>query len=832
MKKKILAAILCVLMILPCFTWIAGAEDLAIVPDGVEITNIAPNGKTYHSSVWNADGSARFLNNGVLYSSWQFWRPGSVERPDTPGIDDTLQYAGMKFNNYYTFNEVTVYAHKYGTYDGAFCGKCGYENREDGYLQNSEIYDVHKKENGFIVYQNSSGTKFWYDEGSGKFYKDNRGREEAPAGNYSPVVDYRRCKSCDTKVLKFSNDRNNIKITVNVLVQGQWIEAGHAYNNDMEYVVQGEEKEYQVLGEDLASITIKLDKVLPAYNEEGDIIVDDNGTPIYTDYATTKNVRIDFTEYGAYALRGTTSEIGLVYSGDEVTHVNYKGVKYSVTKDEEASIPTYNTTYTYTEDGKQFQAPLIFTVSEKFGGAEFPIIQAETFIDTGKLDDNNDPIYHSSNRDRYLFNVEKYRETGKVEITQKLASTHDWWLVPLIQEVEINGFQTINKPKFDVPEGAEVVSDAALGGMAGATTSAISQHPLLGNDRQSTTQWQAADYEGQSFWVDFDMEYRIKEVKFDFGSMPQGYAGSKYVFNIYVKKSGQWTLLYENQTANAVSDLLTDEERTKFDVDEVIGGVKIEFTSSTLDGEPVEPRITEVSAPISDGKQCVFLSSYLDFFRASSTAQGNLACYGEAYCSSSFDYSNVSDVNFLIDGQVTDDAFSWFANDFTKGTYCGVKLKETEEVTKIVLYFNDAITGGKYDNSVMLFDVEALVDGQYVKVAEGASYDTDTKKPIVAVEFPAVKTNDIRIVFKSSAMMFPYCKEFEVYSGEKVYSAYDGYLLDTSTRTLHGRYPTANFGQRTVIARAPYMNLMVPYAYLIPIEQLVYAMSHGIDLTK
>lgn len=831
MKKKILAAILCVLMILPCFTWIiSAADEVATGPNGETISNIAPNGKTYQSSNWNQDSSARFINNGQLYSSWQFWRPGSVERPDTPGIDDTVQHAGMKFNNYYTFNEVTIYAHKYGTYDGAFCGKCGYENRADGYLQNSDIYDVQKKDGIYLVYtyKNAAGNDLnaYYNKDNGKYYKDNRGMNEIDSSvvnstTFKPVVDHRECKTCKTPVLKFNNERNNIKFTIKVLVQGKWIEAGHGYNNDMEYVVQGEDKNYQVLGEDVAVLTIKLDKVLPAYNAEGDIIVDENGNPIYTNYATTKNVKVEFTEYGAYALRGTTSEISFVYSGNEVTHVNYKGVKYPVTKDEEAAIPTYNAT----KDG----LPLVFTVNEKFGGAEFPIVQAETFLDTGKKDDDGNPIYHSENRDRYLF---EYDSNGKVAITQKLASTHDWWLVPLVQEVEINGFQTVNKPRFDVPEGAEVVSDAALGGMAGATTSALSQYPLLGNDKLSTTQWQAADYEGQSYWIDFDMDYKIKEVKFDFGSMPQGYAGSKYEFNVYVKKNGEWTLFAENQKADAVSTLLTDEQRTKIAIEDTIGGVKIEFTSSTLDGEPVEPRITEVSAPIMDGKQCVFLSSYLDFFRASSTAQGNLACYGEAYCSSSFDYANVSDVNYLIDGQVTDDAFSWFANDFTKGTYCGVKLKDTEEITKVVLYFNDAITGGNYDKHVMTYDVEALIDGKYVKVGEGASYDIDTKKPVVAIEFEAVETNDIRIVFKSSAMVFPYCKELEVYAGEKVYSAYDGYMLDTSTRTLHGRYPTMNFGERTIIGRAPYMNLIAPYAYLISIEELVLAMNYGIDLTK
>ena len=124
MKKKILAAILCVLMIIPCFTWIVAAVELNVVPEGTEIVNIAPYGKTYHSSIWNQDGSARFLNNGILYSSWQFWRPGSNQRPDTPGIDDSVQNTGMKFNNYYTFNEVVIYAHKYADFTGAFCGKC------------------------------------------------------------------------------------------------------------------------------------------------------------------------------------------------------------------------------------------------------------------------------------------------------------------------------------------------------------------------------------------------------------------------------------------------------------------------------------------------------------------------------------------------------------------------------------------------------------------------------------------------------------------------------------------------------------------------------------
>ena len=837
MKKRILAMILCVLMVLPCFAWTISADDG--LPQEDERINIAPNGKTYHTSIWNQDGSARFLNNGVLYSSWQFWRPGSVERPDTPGIDDTLQHTGMKFNSYYTFNEVVIYAHKYATYDGAFCGKCGYKTHDDGYLQNSDIYEVYKKDGAYWLYTyltdpNNTDSKrtAYYDEESGKYFKDNRGREELEedivnSREFTQVVDYYRCKACDTRVLKFSNQRNNIKFTVKVLVQGKWIEAGHAYNNDMEYVIQGENKEYQVLGEDLAKISIKFDKVLPAYNEDGDIIVDSNGQPIYTDYATTKNVKVEYSEYGAYALRGETSEVKFNYTGDEVTSIYYQNKTYNVTKDTEATIPTYRTTY-YNEDEKK-DLPLVFTVNEKFGGAEFAIVQAEKFIDTGETGDDGEPIYHSANRDRYLF---EYDSANKVKITQKLASTHDWWLVPLIQEVEIMGVRTVNRPKFDVPEGAEVVSDAALGGMAGATTSELSYYPLLGNDKQATTRWQASDYENQSYWIDFTEAFRIKELRLNFGAMPADVVGSKYVYDVYVKVNGEWELIAEDETATAVSDLLTDDQLDKTAIDKVIEGVKVTFTSSTLDGENVAPTITEMSAPISDGKQCIFLSSYLDFWRASSTAQGNLACYGEAYCSSSFDYANVSDISYIIDGQVADDAFSWFGNDFSKGTYCGVKLKDTENVTKVVLYFNDAIAGGKYDEHVMTFDIEALVDGNYVKVAEGSSYDPTTKKPIVSVEFDAVRTNDIRVVYQSSGMVFPYLKEIEIYAGDKIYSAYDGYFLDTSIRTQNGRAPSLEFAEKTTIPRSNYLGLISPKAYLVSVETLVLAMEYGIDIAR
>lgn len=672
MKKKILAVILCVLMVVPCFVWNIGAVDTT-GPNGEELINIAPSGKTYQSSNWNQDSSARYLNNGILHHSWQFWRPSSMYRADAVGIDDSLQYVGMKFNNYYSVNQITIYASRYADTNGAYCGYC-----------NKFITD-----NDFTV-----------------TYKEVSGQQ---------VVDQRKCNTCGVNVkdlqMTVRNGKdveNNIKYTVKVLVQGQWIEAGHGYNNDMEYCV---DENYQVIG-DMGVITIDLDKVLPQYDENGDMVVDANGDPIYSNYATTKNIKIECTEYG---------------------------------------------------------------------GAPY----------------NKDPD----------------------------ATTHEWWLVPILYEVQAWGYKTANTPRFDVPEGAEVVSDAALGGMANATTSAQGQYPLLGNDRNSGTFWRANDYEAQSYWVDFDNNYLIKEVTLNFGGMHSVVAGMELAYDVYVKKGTEWVLL-ASDTATTSSNLWKDDDLKKYAVgDDRISGVKVTFTSSTKDGANETPAITELGATIANGEQCVFLSGYLDYFRASSTAQGNLACYGEAYCSSSFDYSNISDVNYINDGQVTDDSFSWYAQDFIKGTYCGIKLKDTETVSKVVLYFNDIITQGEPEKHIMSFDIQVKdASGEFITVASATSYDESTKSPIVSVNIEnPIATDDVRVVYQSNGLVFPYLKEMEIFAGEKVYGAYQGYQLDLSMRTLYGRYPTMSFAQKTVIGRAKYMDL------ISPIEHLVLAAQYGID---
>ena len=816
MKKRILATILCVLMIVPCFAMFAFAADAEKSPWDQEIVNVAPKGKTYQSSNWNGDSSARYLNNGFNYSSWQFWRPGDEARgAGYEGVDNTCQYAGMSFNYYQAVNSVTVYGYKYFDRDGAFCPEC-YE-----WITDDDFRRTYKKD---------------------------------AEGNDTKEVEYCTCKICGSKnvleVTDGDNKSNNTKYTVEVLIQGQWYVAGYAYNNDMKFEVDGKEGDKKVLGGTggyIGSVTIEFDKVFPEYDKNGDVIVDANGEPVYTNFATTKNVRLNCSEYGAYALKGPTNEINFVYSGIDVTKVNYRGASYNVTAVEDASIPTYESTYTYTHNAKGVEHEpaygttstykITFSVNESVGAEKFKVVTVEkeepiiieveeTDEDTGRKTKVKKYVYSPEGElqtqmvkhDRYFF---EFEDDGKVKITQKLASHHDWWYVPIIHEVYIWGHQAVRTPRFDVPEGAEVVTDAALGGMASATTSTQGQYPLLGNDRLNTTYWMANDYENQSYWIDFDQnkDYTIGDVILNFGYMDEVTAGAEYVYDFYVRRNGPWEVFAKGETV--VTD--SAEVLKTYSVNADISGIKVTFTSATKNGKKVSPTITDTNALISDGEQCVFLSGYLNFNRASSIAQGNLAPYGEAYCSSSFDYSNISDVTFINDGQITDSAYSWYAESFLYGTYCGVKLKESEDVTKVVLYFNDQITQGKPEEHVMEFEVQMLVDGVYKTVAKATSYDPDNKSPIISIELDqAVRTNDVRVVYLSNGMVFPYLKELEVFAGEKLYSAFDGYMLDI-TRVVHGRKPTASFAEKSVVKRAKFMDLIAP------VEFLVFATKYNLD---
>lgn len=402
------------------------------------------------------------------------------------------------------------------------------------------------------------------------------------------------------------------------------------------------------------------------------------------------------------------------------------------------------------------------------------------------------------------------------EYANQQPTSHDWWITPCMQEVELWGV-TGYRPEFDVPLNAYLVTNAALSGMLGADDGSVDmRYPGMAGDEDVSSSWKARRAGASNLWAHFDKEYYIDNVGIDVGGCSGVDAGLTLTYDIYILKSGTpedgvWELVAANQTA-----VTQGEEKHvihEFDEPTQALGVKFEFTSvKDASNKSARAVVSEVYAQISDGGKCIFLADYITTAKKISTATGNLACYGAAYASSNFSYAGVSQVANIIDGNVAYADNAWIAETYVLNTYVGVTLKETHNVTKVVLYFSDVL-GGTNGEYIFKFDLQAKINGEFVTIASATSYDAVKKSYVVSIELPeAVQTDDVRIVFKSDAQTFPYLKEFEVFEKDFYYSSFIGYALDSS-KTMGGPAATTQYGERTTATRGKYFSQQSPLSY-------------------
>ena len=414
-----------------------------------------------------------------------------------------------------------------------------------------------------------------------------------------------------------------------------------------------------------------------------------------------------------------------------------------------------------------------------------------------------------------------------VEKCSKAPTTHDWWLTPKVQEVEFMGY-TGYKPEFEVPMNAYLVTNAALSGMLGADSSMSMRYPGLAGDDSVKTYWQARNRGAQNIWAEFDNEYSIDNVGINISGCSGNDVGLTLTYNIKVLTSGTiedgtWQTVVSGATAVTQA---TADEHIIHDLEAPMKalGMMVEITQvKDASGKDARAVMTELWAEISEGKKCIFLSDYITAAKKVSTATGNLACYGQAYASSNFSYSSASKIANIIDGNTSYADDAWIAENYLINTYVGVTLKEAHDVTKAVLYFDDVL-GGTNGEHIFKFELQAKVNGEFVTLKEATSYDAERKSYIVSIQLDeAVNTDDLRIVFKSDAHTFPYLKEFEIFSGDYIYSSYVGYTLDTS-RTKGGPAATTVFANRTVTQRGKYFDK------LSPIEYFSIALEHDVEI--
>lgn len=387
------------------------------------------------------------------------------------------------------------------------------------------------------------------------------------------------------------------------------------------------------------------------------------------------------------------------------------------------------------------------------------------------------------------------------------------WHCPIIYEFEVWG-KTGFIPEIDLHDGALLSTNAALSGHRDASSSMNNQYPYLGADNYDSFWASKATTDGEWFEVSFDKGYDLEKLELNFGSIIIE-AGSNetftYTISTAVLVDGVWKDLGEQDVTTSTGKANNVEVALGTNNIEV-EGVKVTFVSTG----GAQAAINEVIATIADGKKCEFLAEYLTTYRRQSAANGNLAIYGEPYAYSVMDHLGISDISYINDGGIATSDFAWYSKGFEMGQYCGVTLEEESKVNKVVLYFNDGIIGqyNARDYFVFGFDVQAKIDGEFVTVAKGTSYNATKEEYIVSIEFDEVEATDIRIAFTDIDIGFTYIKELEVY-GSTRYNDFSTYA--------HGRKnvaKTTSFGDAFVIGRANFSVLANPLRTMLTINDI------------
>ncbi len=427
-----------------------------------------------------------------------------------------------------------------------------------------------------------------------------------------------------------------------------------------------------------------------------------------------------------------------------------------------------------------------------------------------------------------------------------------WWKVPVIHELETWGIEAPADeiPAWDVPEGAILSTNACLSGFAHATsTNSLSNiYPALVNDDVKTPDlittrpyWQSNVRQNgteHQIWCNFDQPYDITNVSLNFGGSVDG---TTLTYNVDILVGNQWVSIATNKTAT--SSVAAQEDIVYNFAD--LGGtqsiyrasaVKVTFTSAlNASGRDTQALLTEMGAEISATNKdangnlypkCIFLKDYITADKKQAASSANLAVFGTAYASSVMTYANISSIDYINDGgRHYDLNYSWFAETFEKGSYCGVVLQQSFMVDKVVLYFNDPVTGSVSGDCVMEFDIKVKVGSTYQTVKSGiTSYDAKKKEYVVSIAFDApINTNDVRIEYTANGLVFPYIKEFEIYSSTVTdadngasYESYDSYTgYPIGQRDLCGKLVNSaeDLAKKSTVVRSKYLDKISPIEY-------------------
>lgn len=317
----------------------------------------------------------------------------------------------------------------------------------------------------------------------------------------------------------------------------------------------------------------------------------------------------------------------------------------------------------------------------------------------------------------------------------------DVQVFPYIYELELYGKEA-EAPDIILPEGATATTNIAWYSYPKASSSMKNHYPFLAIDENDETYWSPSDDDGApSYTLVFDKEYSINKLTLIFKNEV---ADLEIIF-----VSGD-----SEKAEDCVGDISKQGENTciSYELEEEnVTGVRVEFNGS----ERIE--LIALEAHMSRSRT-YYLDKRFEASQISSASNGNIAIIGKPYASSSFTpYSNVKYIN---DG-LKDDK-QWFTGTINVPEYCGLTFDYPQKISRAVITVKSIYI---YGIEAMSFEIQALVDGNYVKVAEGKSYNSESGYTTEYV-FDEIETTDIRVVITQMGGAIPNITELELFNSE------------------------------------------------------------------
>jgi len=321
----------------------------------------------------------------------------------------------------------------------------------------------------------------------------------------------------------------------------------------------------------------------------------------------------------------------------------------------------------------------------------------------------------------------------------------DVLIFPFVYELELFGKKGFT-PDLILPEGASYSTDVAWHSYPSASQGSNGTYPFLAIDGNDETYWEVVNYQGgEYFTLIFDKRYEINSVKMllalNNGAKPQSTDLEYYL-------DDTWHTMDDTKAA-----LKGDKEGFYW--------LEYKFTPMLADGIRVKfkkasdsLKLCSIEAHLNDAQTYAFDNRFTQN-QLSGASNGNLAIIGKPYADVSFTpYSNVS---FINDG-LTDKL--WFTGTIDVPAHCGLTFDFPQKISRAVITVKSMYT---YGIEAMRFEIQALIDGEYVKVAEGKSYNEKTGYT-TEYTFDEVETTDIRVVITEMGGAIPNVAELQLFN--------------------------------------------------------------------